>query len=545
MRPICSDGPGVNGPLFLALIAAAPIVAGEERYIGPLEYPQAAAAWLRKEAAGAVPAAAGRPGGGDDGRGGKRAQLKSVEVRDTAVLTELPSVSSLSGPAAANEVTSYVATSNEPVWHLSNIVNADGTLSKVGGTAGYDGLALSQYDTVMNIKTKPLQTNKNIRLGMTKDAFDTADFAMGHYVGLYDQGRLYVPGLRVQADSCEYATDGECDEPIYCYAGTDCTDCGQCAIYTDSCDHGQDGACDVPEFCYEGTDCTDCSNCAKTQYTTNNEITLAIENHQLSVYKDHEKVHTWTEFVQDSMFSNIFMFDMGAEIQVTDMTVGLITGQHGTSGLSGNQGAPGMPGRRGPPGPPGATGSQGLTGLPWAGAPDQVAPQGPPGPPGPGGVPGPRGPQGPPGPQGARGLQGESGVLAAEHEQAWSRNLNRLDNAIKKSAEMDKKERRLIYARMKNVEKHMQVTEAAVAEEEAKMAVEEMKAAERLVEVTRKVAEANKTAAELKKVKETNDYLVEAQKDLKDKVVKDLREVESSAATGQLSPAASTITGRL
>jgi len=27
-------------------------------------------------------------------------------------------------------------------------------------------------------------------------------------------------------DSCEYANDGECDEPDFCDVGTDCTDCG-------------------------------------------------------------------------------------------------------------------------------------------------------------------------------------------------------------------------------------------------------------------------------------------------------------------------------
>ena len=29
-------------------------------------------------------------------------------------------------------------------------------------------------------------------------------------------------------DSCEYSTDGTCDEPTYCHAGTDCTDCNTC-----------------------------------------------------------------------------------------------------------------------------------------------------------------------------------------------------------------------------------------------------------------------------------------------------------------------------
>eukprot|EP00658_Telonema_sp_P-2_P073034 TRINITY_DN620_c0_g1_i3.p2 TRINITY_DN620_c0_g1~~TRINITY_DN620_c0_g1_i3.p2 ORF type:complete len:102 (+),score=21.71 TRINITY_DN620_c0_g1_i3:115-420(+) len=28
-------------------------------------------------------------------------------------------------------------------------------------------------------------------------------------------------------DSCRYAKDGECDEPLYCRTGTDSTDCGR------------------------------------------------------------------------------------------------------------------------------------------------------------------------------------------------------------------------------------------------------------------------------------------------------------------------------
>eukprot|EP01052_Picozoa_sp_SAG31_P047081 SAG31_NODE_9270_length_1306_cov_1.342999_1_plen_401_part_01 len=31
-------------------------------------------------------------------------------------------------------------------------------------------------------------------------------------------------------DSCRYAHDGDCDEPQYCPAGTDCSDCGNCGV---------------------------------------------------------------------------------------------------------------------------------------------------------------------------------------------------------------------------------------------------------------------------------------------------------------------------
>ena len=35
---------------------------------------------------------------------------------------------------------------------------------------------------------------------------------------------LTCPAARAQDDSCRYHGDGECDEPQYCAAGTDCSD---------------------------------------------------------------------------------------------------------------------------------------------------------------------------------------------------------------------------------------------------------------------------------------------------------------------------------
>merc|ERR1719353_2370697 len=32
----------------------------------------------------------------------------------------------------------------------------------------------------------------------------------------------------INNDSCEHANDGACDEPKYCWGGTDCTDCNTC-----------------------------------------------------------------------------------------------------------------------------------------------------------------------------------------------------------------------------------------------------------------------------------------------------------------------------
>lgn len=58
-------------------------------------------------------------------------------------------------------------------------------------------------------------------------------------------------------DSCDYAFDGECDEPDLCAEGTDMTDC-RAMESPDSCIHAFDGECDEPGLCAIGTDSTDC-----------------------------------------------------------------------------------------------------------------------------------------------------------------------------------------------------------------------------------------------------------------------------------------------
>ena len=67
-------------------------------------------------------------------------------------------------------------------------------------------------------------------------------------------------------DSCEYARDGECDEPDWCEPGTDTTDC---TIGPDSCEHARDGECDEPGLCEPGTDTTDCSIVNRQLYCCN------------------------------------------------------------------------------------------------------------------------------------------------------------------------------------------------------------------------------------------------------------------------------------
>lgn len=74
------------------------------------------------------------------------------------------------------------------------------------------------------------------------------------------------------ADSCQYAFDGECDEPGIgtgaCASGTDATDCRlpstPASTSSNSCQYAFDGECDDPAFggtgaCAVGTDAADCS----------------------------------------------------------------------------------------------------------------------------------------------------------------------------------------------------------------------------------------------------------------------------------------------
>jgi len=88
--------------------------------------------------------------------------------------------------------------------------------------------------------------------------------------------QLTVPLPAVDGpDTCRYARDGQCDEPQYCTAGTDTSDCGIAGnagnasnvsfknvtlqpTGPDSCRWAKDGLCDEPLHCENGTDTSDC-----------------------------------------------------------------------------------------------------------------------------------------------------------------------------------------------------------------------------------------------------------------------------------------------
>ncbi|MBM4282493.1 MAG: hypothetical protein FJ137_17655 [Deltaproteobacteria bacterium] len=62
------------------------------------------------------------------------------------------------------------------------------------------------------------------------------------------------------SDTCVWANDNECDEPVLCEPGTDTTDCsGGGGGSGDTCVWANDNECDEPNLCASGTDTTDCS----------------------------------------------------------------------------------------------------------------------------------------------------------------------------------------------------------------------------------------------------------------------------------------------
>eukprot|EP01050_Picozoa_sp_SAG11_P011060 SAG11_NODE_1146_length_5684_cov_59.423277_7_plen_486_part_01 len=88
------------------------------------------------------------------------------------------------------------------------------------------------------------------------------------------------PTKKPPNNSCPYAHDGECDEPMYCGDGTDCSDCGNCATQEvdDTCRYALDGECDEPGYCALGTDCTDCDYCGGHRRLSEERVALKMDD---------------------------------------------------------------------------------------------------------------------------------------------------------------------------------------------------------------------------------------------------------------------------
>ncbi|MDM7861128.1 tetratricopeptide repeat protein [Alteromonas sp. ASW11-36] len=92
---------------------------------------------------------------------------------------------------------------------------------------------------------------------------------------------LLLSSQSLADDSCQFALDGECDEPHACATGTDSTDCGVTTSAADSCQYAFDGVCDEPGLCQYGTDSTDCS-AGSDIYQLARRIQFEVDLHDLT-----------------------------------------------------------------------------------------------------------------------------------------------------------------------------------------------------------------------------------------------------------------------
>lgn len=299
-----------------------------------------------------------------------------------------------------------------------NVANDANTFTKLKGSAEYDGESVTRHDNVMSMKARALQTDKNIRMGLSKTQWETHEFVNGVFIGFYDDARLYVPDFN--SGSSEDLT-----------------------------------------------------------YTTEEEYGLVIENNFVHLYKGDNKLHTFSNFAvgTSGCYAAIFIKDVGAKLQVTEMAISQNTGGTDTTIVLANEGPRGPPGAEGPVGPPGAAGPAGVPGPKWEEPANGIylaAPPGPDGPAGPPGPPGAEGPEGPEGPQGPTGKIGGTGEISDHEKSAWNDVLQELDQSIKRAADMDKTERKELSGRMTQVETHLDTVESKLAlAEQAQKAAEE------------------------------------------------------------------------
>ncbi len=136
-----------------------------------------------------------------------------------------------------------------------------------------------------------------------QESTDLASKSANDPLSVEDTGRIVdelaqVPGIDGPAgkpasdanyrgdDSCQWANDGECDDPGLgtgaCSQGTDYSDCWRIAtgVEDDSCQHANDGECDEPRLgtgaCTQATDTTDCGDVAYLRFQ-NDSCTTAFD----------------------------------------------------------------------------------------------------------------------------------------------------------------------------------------------------------------------------------------------------------------------------
>jgi hypothetical protein len=292
-------------------------------------------------------------------------------------------------------------------WHMVNMHSNANQFEKISGNSEFDAAARTQHAHVMSLKVRAMQTSMLMRVGMTHDQGDDADFAHGVFMGFYDRQQMVCPG----AGNFQYTTQDKWGLVI------------------------ENGAMTL----WQNED-------KKFTYPTSGANGVSVSG---------------------PMYAAIYMKNVGAKLQVVEMAINANIGGEDQTIVLANQGPNGPAGDQGPPGPDGVSGPAGDPGPPATlEMMFQPAPQGPPGPSGEGGPPGPEGPHGPPGPQGVKGPLGPTGAIPQNDADRWDEVVQELDEAIKKAADMDRAERQKLNARMNNVNSHLAMVETQLTAQE-------------------------------------------------------------------------------
>jgi len=115
---------------------------------------------------------------------------------DALIITASPE-SPHTGPVAIPESSQRLPSD----WQLSNVVRAGDTFTKQGAGSAYDAYAVLPSTTEITVNAA--QLSGHVRIGLTSDSSDDHGYPGGRYVGLFPNGRMYLPPF---ADS-RYTTD--------------------------------------------------------------------------------------------------------------------------------------------------------------------------------------------------------------------------------------------------------------------------------------------------------------------------------------------------
>jgi len=268
-------------------------------------------------------------------------------------------------------------------------------------------------------------------------------------------------------------------------------------------------------------------------YATGDNFMLKVENQQMTLWKNDVKIHTWTGGGNvGPMYASVYIHDVGAQAQITEMSVTANIGGTGDQVIVlANQGPNGVAGEAGPPGPPGVVGRHGAPGAPATMEMlFQPAPDGPNGPPGPTGPPGDQGEIGPPGPQGMKGPVGSTGEFSEKDKEDWDKVVKSLDQEIKAAADMDSVQRLDLNKRMNAVREHLSAVEVEVASQEViEKEAEELAAQQKWAADQTQLASAQ-AAANLQTVEAAGDQVEQAATDTKNQVI---GEIETANAASE------------